>query len=123
GQGAIVSRFARFAGDMAQEFGGEVDWWFTLNEPMVLITATYVNPSAEQFPHEAFDSDLSSPIAGVNIGLAIRAAMNMISAHAAAYDAIHARDTVSAAGDGEAAHVSIAHHIRAFLPGGPDQPA
>jgi beta-glucosidase len=116
GEGGIVSRFARFAGDMAQEFGGEVDDWFTINEPMGLVTATYVNPTAEQFPHEPFESDLTSPIAGVNLGLAVRATMNMISAHARAYDAIHQRDTVDADGDGVAASVSIAHHVRAFLP-------
>ena len=121
GGGGIVDRFARFAGDMAQEFGGEVDWWFTLNEPMVLVTATYVNPTNEQFPHEPFQSDLTSPIDGVNFTLATRAAMNMIVAHAKAYDAIHARDTVDADGDGVAARVSIAHHVRVFLPAGRDQ--
>lgn len=120
GQGGIVSRFARFAGDMAQEFGGEVDTWFTINEPMVLVISTYLNNTTEHFPHEAFDSDLTSPIDGVNLSLSTRAAMNMIYAHAAAYDAIHARDTVDADGDGVAAQVSIAHHMRVFIPGGRD---
>jgi beta-glucosidase len=120
GQSAIVSRFARFAGDMAKEYGGEVDYWFTLNEPFAVIAATYVNPTAEKFPQEPFTSDLTSPLPGVNLGLAVRAYVNMVFAHAAAYDAIHQNDTVDADGDGKAALVSIAHHVRVFVPAGTD---
>jgi beta-glucosidase/6-phospho-beta-glucosidase/beta-galactosidase len=114
GQGAIVQKFARFAGDMAKEYGHEVDFWFTLNEPFVLLVATYVNPTSEKFPQEPFDTDCNIP--GVNLGLAIRGATNMIYAHAAAYDAIHANDVWDADGDGKAALVGMAHHVRVFVP-------
>jgi len=48
----------------------------------VLLVATYVNPTTEKFPAEPIATDCG--IAGVNLGLAIRGATNMIYAHAAA---------------------------------------
>lgn len=120
GQGGVVSRFARFSGDMAKEFGAEVDDWITINEPFVLVAATYVNPTPERFPAAPYPSDLVPPMEGVNLGLGVRAAVNMVHAHARAYDAIHAQDTVDADGDGKAALVSIAHHMRVFVPAGGD---
>jgi beta-glucosidase/6-phospho-beta-glucosidase/beta-galactosidase len=54
---------------------------------------------------------------------AIAAVWNMVDAHAAAYDAIKANDTIDADHDGMPAMVSIAHHMRAFFPVNPADPA
>ena len=99
-----VSDFTRWATWVADEFGGEVDLWVTINEPMVLVLAGFI---AGQFPPGLiYDS---------STGAALRAVRNMIFAHAAAYDALHAADLIDADGDGEAALVSIAKHQRVFF--------
>jgi beta-glucosidase/6-phospho-beta-glucosidase/beta-galactosidase len=103
GRAPIVDAFARFAGDMAAELGGEVDLWITINEPMVAATGAYVSGD---FP-PGHEIDLQ--------GLR-RAAVNMGLAHAKAYDAIKARDDADADGDGVAAQVGLAQHIRRFIP-------
>ncbi len=38
----MPDRFARFAGWAAKEYGGEVDLWVTLNEPVVNLTTGYI---------------------------------------------------------------------------------
>ncbi len=107
GGGAIVEAFARYAGDMAEEFGGEVDLWVTINEPIVVLVGAYL---AGYFP----------PGQTLQVRRTVRAAYNMAYAHARAYDAIHARDTDDADGDGRAAEVGIAKHWRVFTPADPE---
>jgi beta-glucosidase len=115
GDGPIVEAFARFAGDMAEEFGKEVDLWVPLNEPMVLITTTYLNPNADPRGRNP-----RPPLAPgeplVDLARAIHAMTNLIFAHVRAADAIRERDRVDADGDGKAALVGIAQHMRHFVP-------
>ncbi len=99
---ATQDEFAEFAGDMAQEFGAEIDWWVTLNEPVVAPVAA----SQGVFP----------PDIGGSIATAIEMVRGEIFAHAHAYDAIHLRDTVDADGDTVAAKVGVAQHMTAFHP-------
>lgn len=99
----IVTRFAEFAGWAAAEFGTDVDYWITINEPMVQVTAGWI--AGESPPGKTFE-----------IETAFEVAETMINAHARAYDAIHQSDLFDADGDGEAARVSISKHNRVFLP-------
>lgn len=93
-----LRRWADFVG---RQFGADVDLWVTLNEPMVLLLAGYlVGRHPPGIVYEPGDE------------LPLRVVRNLIRAHAAAYDALHAADTVDADGDGRAALVSVAQHLR-----------
>jgi beta-glucosidase len=90
--------WARFAG---AEFGAEVDWWVTINEPIVYVTFGYLLGS---WP-PGHVADLASALQAVDA---------LLDGHARAYDALHAADTVDADGDGRAAWVSITSHQRVY---------
>ena len=100
----IADDFALFATWAATEYGGEVDLWITINEPLVIVLGGYLTgvfpPGLVYDPAE---------------DLLARVVRGEIFAHAAAYDALHAIDTLDADGDGEPALVSIAHHMRVFV--------
>ena len=96
-----ATSFEAWARWAAQEYGGEVDWWVTLNEPIVYVTFGYLLGS---WP-PGHVADLASALAVVDA---------LLDGHARAYDAIHAADTVDADGDGRAAWVSIASHQRVY---------
>lgn len=100
---AIVDKFAQFAGWAAAEYGADVDWWITVNEPLAYVAGGYLS---SDFP----------PGQGLDIDRAIVVIYNMVYGHAAAYDAIHLADIVDADGDGESSMVSIAHHMVPFRP-------
>ena len=102
GKAAIVGRAARYAGEMARRFGDRVDWWVTLNEPTVVAGGGW--GTGELPPGRILD------FAGLQ-----RAAGNQIHAHAAMTDAIRANDRV--------ARVSIAQHLRVFVPKDPSSAA
>ncbi|MSP15264.1 MAG: glycoside hydrolase family 1 protein [Myxococcales bacterium] len=103
---AIIDAFAVWADFCAREFGAEVDWWITINEPLAYVAGGYLSGA---FP----------PGAGLDIDRGILVVMNMIEAHARAYDALHAGDSVDADADGAPALVSIAQHMSAFRPATP----
>lgn len=108
-----AARFAAFARWAAGEFGGEVDWWITINEPIVLVLSGYLSGD---FPPGAL-ADVPSALLVVD---------HLLEGHARAYDAIHDADTVDSDGDGKAAWVSIAGHQRVFrglTPGSDDDRA
>ena len=100
---AIVQQFATWAGWLAKEFGSEIDWWITINEPVVAASGGWI--TGVMPPGKLFD------VAG-----AVTAVWNMVDAHAAAYDAIKANDRIDADHDGVPAMISIAHQMRAFYP-------
>jgi beta-galactosidase len=81
----------------------------TLNEPMVNIAGGWI--SGDVPPGKSFAIDE-----------ALLAAENMMRAHAAAYDAIHAADVGDTDEDRTTAWVSIAAHQRVFFPKDPDDP-
>lgn len=93
--------FVQFCGRMAKRWGAQVDYWITLNEPLVLAVGGYLQGSIP--PGVLFNIDRT---------IAVIKAEALV--HAAAYDAIHAADTVDADGDGHAALVSVAKHQRTF---------
>ncbi len=106
---AIVDKVAAWAGWAAKEYGADVDYWITINEPFVNVVGGWIGGEVPPGKSFAIDDGL---IAGEN----------MIRAHARAYDAIHANDLTDADADTVAALVSIAKHNRVFLPKDPDNP-
>lgn len=79
-----IARFEKYARFVAQEFGADVDWYLTFNEPNVFVLASYVVG--------AHPPGLKSPVA------AYKVARNMIAAHKAAYRAVHEADAVASVG-------------------------
>ncbi len=106
----IVQAFGKFAGDMAKEFGGDVDLWLTLNEPMIVAAMGY---ALGTFP----------PGASMHLTDARNAVVNEAYANAAAYDAIHENDVVAARPGEEPALVGIAKSMPVFVPDPSSDPA
>jgi beta-glucosidase/6-phospho-beta-glucosidase/beta-galactosidase len=107
GQAPIIAAFGEYAGDMAEEFGAKIDTWITINEPMSMLMGGYLMGF---FP----------PGGSLQIETTMRGMFNIVYAHAAGYDAIHARDLVDADGDGKSAMVSIAKNRPVMEPADPN---
>ncbi|MBM3267280.1 MAG: glycoside hydrolase family 1 protein [Candidatus Sericytochromatia bacterium] len=99
--GQSVDEFARYAEFVSKEYGGEVDWWLTFNEPTVYLAGGYL---AGMMP-----PGKKNPIA------AIKAATNFIASHKKAYDAIHRNDPV--------ANVSFNNYAASYVIGNPNAAA
>lgn len=106
----IVDDFAAWSRFAGAEYGRKVDWWITLNEPLVIAAGGYVQ---NVFP----------PGAPLNFDRVRHLVTNMIRGHARSYDALHEADTFAVAGNADAgvggtggrpALVSIATHNRVF---------
>lgn len=95
-----IREISKYAGFIAREFGGEVDTWATLNEPMAVVLPGYIYPSSER----------TNPPGVMLKSEAARTVMNaLIEAHARMYDAVKANDTVDADGDGATSEVGIVY--------------
>lgn len=97
-------RFAAYAARVVEALGGQVSWWITVNEPVVLATLGYLYG---EWPPQA-----------CSVGRAFAALRGLLRMHAAATLAI--RDV--AAGHGWPARVSVAHHVRGLRPARPASP-
>lgn len=96
---ATVERFAEFARFCANEYGGEVDWWCTVNEP-------------EVFAFRGWSEGVWPPAVRDN-SRALTVIAHQLEAHGRAYHAIHEADRVDADGDGACARVGFAkHHVQ-----------
>ena len=104
-----VASFGTWCGRVAARWGGEVDWWATINEPMVNPIAGYIQGS---FP--------PGLLLAVDRGLAVVKAE--ARAHAKCFDAIKANDTKDGDGDGKASMVGIVHNTPAIEPEDPSYP-
>jgi beta-glucosidase/6-phospho-beta-glucosidase/beta-galactosidase len=95
------------------KFGDQVDFWATLNEPVVVLVSGMVNAPGVggNFPPGIF-----------NFAAVLQAIPNLVTAHARAYDALHAWDTVDADGDGIAVRAGVVHNMVAFHPTNPALP-
>ncbi|MDP3278217.1 MAG: family 1 glycosylhydrolase [Deltaproteobacteria bacterium] len=108
----IRTDMALLAAVIAGEFGDSVDWYVTLNEPLVLVLSGYLDG---RFP----------PGRSLDFDAAIVVLNNMIYAHAMMYDNIKAMDTTVAEMTGgpispaASSYVSIAHHMRRFFGANP----
>src|SRR5262249_23568977 len=92
-----IDHFERFARRCAREFGGQVDWWCTINEPEVLAFRAW---SEGVWPPLVRDDSR-----------ALAAMALLLEAHGRAYRVLHAEDTRDADGDGIAARVGFAKHL------------
>jgi beta-glucosidase len=89
-----IDAFERFARFCAREFGSEVDWWCTVNEP-------------EVFAFRGWSEGIWPPGVRDN-SRALAVIANQLEAHGRAYRAIHEEDRWDADGDGIAARVGFA---------------
>jgi len=106
GGAQIVDEMAEHAALIAQRFGGLVDEWGTLNEPMNYLLAAY---GVGQFPPgKVTISDLANGF--------VPTVRDYIAAHAAMAKAIRANDTADADGDGVAAAVGLSMSVADWQP-------
>ncbi|MBS2016867.1 MAG: glycoside hydrolase family 1 protein [Deltaproteobacteria bacterium] len=101
-----IDLFATWCKRAAARWGGEVDWWATINEPLVAPIAGYIQGN---FP----------PGVVLAVERALQVGRNETIAHAKCFDAIKAADTKDADGDGKASMVGIVQHQRAVEPEDP----
>ncbi|MFO0626826.1 MAG: glycoside hydrolase family 1 protein [Polyangiales bacterium] len=110
----IVGEFAVWARFAGAEYGAEVDWWVTINEPVVTV--------AGGFLQGVFPPGRSTDFTSARTIL-----RHMTLAHARAYDALHEADTTAVMGQADAGGarpcmVSIASHNRVFRANDPNRP-
>jgi beta-glucosidase/6-phospho-beta-glucosidase/beta-galactosidase len=107
----IVDEFEKYAAYCAWKLGDRVDFWATLNEPVVVIVSGFVNAPGlgGNFPPGVF-----------SFPAVLQALPNLVAAHARAYDALHAWDGADADRDGVAARVGVVHNMAAFDPTNPE---
>lgn len=113
-QERIVPLIALYAGFLGQEFGGEVDRWFTLNEPFATTLSGYLQPGEDRS---------APPGLSLHIDATIAVMLNQIVGHAAMYDALKAHDVEDADGDGLSSEVGIVMNMVDIRPKDPDKPA
>ncbi|MCB9785382.1 MAG: glycoside hydrolase family 1 protein [Deltaproteobacteria bacterium] len=106
--------FGLWCGRVAAALGDRVDEWWTINELPGVWLGGYV---AGDFPPGLTAPDLASVDAR-----ALPVLRNLLAAHVACYDAIHANDTVDADGDGEPARVGLTVGVGAVRPARPGDP-
>ncbi len=92
-----VDQFCAFTRFCAREFGGEVDWWCTVNEPEVFAFRGW---SEGVWPPGKRDD-----------GAALQVIGHQLEAHGLAYRIIHQEDRTDADGDGHPARVGFAKHL------------
>jgi beta-glucosidase len=102
---ATLERFDGFVRFCAREFGGEVDWWCTVNEPEVAAFRAY--------------GEGAWPPARRDDARALAVMANLLEAHGRAYRILHAEDRADADGDGRAAVVGFAKHVAQLVPDRP----
>jgi len=103
-----IERFVEFARFCAREYGGEVDWWCTVNEPEVYAFRGW---SEGVWPPAVHDESR-----------ALTVIAHQLEAHGRAYRVLHAEDRADADGDGVAARVGFAKHYTQLEPMRPWNP-
>lgn len=104
-----IDFFAKWCEIAADLWGDQVDWWATINEPIVSPIAGYIQGN---FP----------PGVVLAVDRALTVGKNQALAHAKCFDAIKRRDTKDADGDGTTSMVGIVQHQRAVEPEDPTYP-
>jgi beta-glucosidase/6-phospho-beta-glucosidase/beta-galactosidase len=105
-----ITEIAKYAGFVAKEFGGEVDLWATLNEPLAVPLSGYLDPGSQRSNPPGVFADAAG---------AKTVIFNEISAHAQMYDAVKANDLVDADGDGKAAEIGVVYNVAPTAPADP----
>lgn len=88
-QPRTVREIAKYAGFVAKEFGGEVDYWATENEPFAVVLPGFILPSADR---------VNPPGLSYHFAEARQVMTALIYAHAAMYDAVKANDPTAKVG-------------------------
>lgn len=109
----IIAEIAKFSGFVAAEYGAEVDWWITQNEPFALLLPGYLLPTQDR---------TNPPSVANRAAEAVEVIGALVYAHAAMYDAVVAADTTDATGDGAAAQVGLVYNLTPVAPTDPDNP-
>lgn len=107
----IVPAIALYAGFCGREFGDRVDLWATQNEPLAVVMAGYLYPSAER----TNPPGVSDPELGAEVMFALA------RGHRAMLAAVRAEDAVDADGDGAASQVGVVANLAAIAPGNPER--
>ncbi len=97
-----IERFLSFVRFCAREYGAQVDWWLTVNEPEVMGFRGW--------------SEGTWPPAKRDDGLALTVIGHLLEAHGRAYRILHEEDRTDADGDGHAAMVGFAKHFVVLEP-------
>jgi beta-glucosidase len=97
-----IGHFCSFVRFCAREYGGEIDWWCTVNEPEVYGFQAYVEGIWPPCRRDA--------------AAALRVIANQLEAHGRAYRILHEEDRSDADGDGEPARVGFAKHVVQLVP-------
>jgi beta-glucosidase/6-phospho-beta-glucosidase/beta-galactosidase len=105
-----VGEAGKYAGFVAQEFGGDVDWWATVNEPLQNLVFGYLEPNAQRS---------QPPAVSLETAAAKTVFSALVEAHAAMYRAVKQYDTVDADGDGTASWVGIVYPLVPVTPANP----
>lgn len=98
----LIEAFGTWCGRVAARWGGDVEWWATINEPVMAPLGGYVQGS---FP----------PGLVLKMDRALAVAKNEARAHGKCFDAIKKADPQS--------KVGIVQHVRDVEPGDPNDPA
>ncbi len=106
-----LREITKFSAFVAREFGGEIDWWATLNEPLQNMLFGYVQPG-EKRSHP--------PAVSLKTGAAKIVFNALIDAHARMYDSIKANDLVDADGDGKPSFVGVVYPLVPISPANPN---
>ena len=104
-----IEMFGTWCKRMGTRWGGSVDWWATINEPIVSPIAGYIQGA---FP----------PGLLLEVQRALLVGKNEARAHGKCFDALKASDTVDIDGDGKTSMVGIVQHQRAVEPEDPSYP-
>jgi beta-galactosidase len=97
-----IREIQKYTAFCAREFGAEIDWWATLNEPLQNMLFGYVQPSAQRS---------HPPALSLNTDAARIVFNALIDAHARMYDALKQHDTVDADGDGDTSFVGVVYPL------------
>jgi beta-glucosidase/6-phospho-beta-glucosidase/beta-galactosidase len=110
---AIVGEFAKLAAWAGWKFGDQVDLWCTINAPVVVLVSGMVNAPGVGgfFPPGIF-----------NFAALVQGMQHLVTAHARAYDALHATDGIDANGDDVATAAGVVHNMVAWAPKNPGAP-
>ncbi len=101
-----IADFEAWCRRAGTRWGGNVDWWVTINEPMVVPVSGYIQGA---FPPGLLLATDRAFLVGKNEAIA----------HAKCFDALKRTDTVDVDGDGKASLVGIVQHQRAVEPEDP----
>ncbi len=106
----FLPEIVKYSGFVAKEFGADVDFWLTINEPFAVILPGYLF----QVPDR-----VNPPAVRLKYTEARTVLLAMIEAHAKMYDAVKKNDTIDANNDGKVALIGIPYSFSPVYPKDP----